>query len=491
MDQLLQQSSPELDLERTTESPPPGIAGKSTLTSRLSAPPVVFRVTDPETARVFGEALAGHARVARAAAQSVGLRDANGVAADAEHAVARAASSSGAPLPTHVQRQFEGSLGADLSAVRVHTGGASAEAAHAVGARAYTVGQDIHFADGQFRPDDPFGMHLLAHEVAHTVQQAGGAQRRQHKLEVSTPHDALEVEADRAADAMVSGAPAHIAGAPVDLARKVRRGPNNSYSKGAGLTWEGNTALTEEENKQWAEKQGAFAQKAAGFAAKKLGLDTGAVIKKAKARVDTEIEIRQQSVGHLDTEIKNAKKQGKDVSELQKQRDKDQRELEGLKGSRDDVITKATEMANKANETVKSLASVGEKVVSLSGGKIETTMFKSMSDVTAKIENYAKLVEAAHQIYDTDAALKAFQAEPTFDTAAAWGNTVAKSLSMCSSLVSGLPAGWGSVISGVLQMPQVLIPAFISISKSYYARLDAATKEGTGKGKILKDGETG
>ncbi|MBK7191815.1 MAG: DUF4157 domain-containing protein, partial [Myxococcales bacterium] len=128
-------------------------------------------------------------RVARAAAQAAGLRDANGVAADAEAAVDRAASSTGAPLPTHIQRQFEGSLGADLSGVRVHTGGESQQAAQAVGAKAYTVGNDIHFAAGNYQPDDPFGMHLLAHEVAHTVQQSGGAQRRQHKLEVSTPQD--------------------------------------------------------------------------------------------------------------------------------------------------------------------------------------------------------------------------------------------------------------------------------------------------------------
>ena len=62
---------------------------------------------------------------------------------------------------------------------------------------------------------------------------------------------------------------------------------------------------------------------------------------------------------------------------------------------------------------------------------------------------------------------------------------------MCSSLVSGLPMGWGDVISGALQMPQVVIPAFISISRAYQARIDAATKDGTGKGKILGDGETG
>jgi hypothetical protein len=139
-------------------------------------------------------------------------RDDNGVAAGADAAVATASGSTGAPLPADVRGRFEGSLGADLSGVRVHTGAESAAAANAVGARAYTIGNDIHFNAGQYAPTDPFGMHLLAHEVAHTVQQSGGAQRMQAKLEVSTPGDAAEVEADRAADAMVSGQQALVTG---------------------------------------------------------------------------------------------------------------------------------------------------------------------------------------------------------------------------------------------------------------------------------------
>lgn len=72
-------------------------------------------------------------------------RDANGVAEGAESAVAAASSSSGSPLPDTLMRKFESSLGADLSGVRVHTGAESAAANDAVGARAYTVGNDIHF----------------------------------------------------------------------------------------------------------------------------------------------------------------------------------------------------------------------------------------------------------------------------------------------------------------------------------------------------------
>ncbi|HEX3477081.1 MAG TPA: DUF4157 domain-containing protein, partial [Kofleriaceae bacterium] len=120
-------------------------------------------------------------------------RDASGVAEGAEGAVAAASSSTGSSLPGPILRKFESSLGADLSGVRVHTGGESQAAAASVGARAYTVGQNIHFAEGQYDPSSAAGQHLIAHEVAHTVQQRGGATHRQNKLEVSSPGDPAEV----------------------------------------------------------------------------------------------------------------------------------------------------------------------------------------------------------------------------------------------------------------------------------------------------------
>jgi hypothetical protein len=145
---------------------------------------------------------------------------------DMQHAVAAAErGSSGAPLPHTLMRKFEGSLGSDLSGVRIHTGGASERAAEAVGALAYTTGNHIHFGRGRYEPASTAGQHLLAHEIAHTVQQSGSTTHRQFELEVSSPGDPLEQEADRAADAMVSGAsaivPAASAGALVQ--RQVHR----------------------------------------------------------------------------------------------------------------------------------------------------------------------------------------------------------------------------------------------------------------------------
>jgi hypothetical protein len=148
-------------------------------------------------------------------------RDSNGVEAGAEHALSQASSSSsGRGLPDPLRDKFEQSLGADLSAVRIHDGAASAASASAVGAKAYTVGNDIHFGAGHYDPTSSAGEHLLAHEVAHTVQQSGGIGRKaQFKLEVSSPGDAHEVEADRAADAMIAGSKATVGGADAHVAR--------------------------------------------------------------------------------------------------------------------------------------------------------------------------------------------------------------------------------------------------------------------------------
>ena len=130
-------------------------------------------------------------------------------AAAADHATA--APGSGSALPDSLRGKFESSLGADLSGVRIHAGEASATAADAVSAKAYTVGNDIHFAAGEYNPSSRAGEQLLAHEVAHTVQQAGSVGHApQYKLEVSTPGDAAEVEADRSAEAMVAGRPAAV-----------------------------------------------------------------------------------------------------------------------------------------------------------------------------------------------------------------------------------------------------------------------------------------
>ena len=87
--------------------------------------------------------------------------------------------SGGSKLPDGVRTKMEPKLGADLSDVRVHTGGESAQAATGLGARAFTVGSDVHFNAGEFAPGSKEGDRLLAHELTHVVQgKKSGIQRK-------------------------------------------------------------------------------------------------------------------------------------------------------------------------------------------------------------------------------------------------------------------------------------------------------------------------
>lgn len=122
-------------------------------------------------------------RQADAAADRV-MRQASSQGASGALAVTRPpelAPRSGA-LPAALRAMFEPAFGQDFSDVRVHADGAAAAAAQSVQARAYTQGRDIVFGAGQYAPGTRTGQSLLAHELAHVVQQkrgqAGGVQRK-------------------------------------------------------------------------------------------------------------------------------------------------------------------------------------------------------------------------------------------------------------------------------------------------------------------------
>lgn len=83
----------------------------------------------------------------------------------------------GRPLDPRTRSFFEPRFGADFSGVRVHDDPAASAAAEAVRARAYAVGDSIVFAAGEYAPDTDAGRRLLAHELAHVVQEAGGLWR--------------------------------------------------------------------------------------------------------------------------------------------------------------------------------------------------------------------------------------------------------------------------------------------------------------------------
>src|SRR6516225_6473274 len=96
-----------------------------------------------------------------------------------------------------------GARGVDFPSVRLHYRGAD-RICRAFGATALTVGSDIYFRDGAFAPHTPAGLRILAHEVAHVVQQRRGAVTARPVaggLAVAPAGSAEEQEAEAAADA--------------------------------------------------------------------------------------------------------------------------------------------------------------------------------------------------------------------------------------------------------------------------------------------------
>jgi len=80
----------------------------------------------------------------------------------------------GRPLSASTRAFFEPRLDFDLGGVRIHTDAHTAAAARDIDALAFTVGRDVVFGDGEYRPDNEAGRRLLAHELVHVVQQDAG-----------------------------------------------------------------------------------------------------------------------------------------------------------------------------------------------------------------------------------------------------------------------------------------------------------------------------
>ena len=77
----------------------------------------------------------------------------------------------GRKLPTKVRTEMESSIGRDFSQVNIHTGTDAIHMNKDLHAQAFTHGKDIYFNSGKYRPETSAGKHLLAHELAHVVQQ--------------------------------------------------------------------------------------------------------------------------------------------------------------------------------------------------------------------------------------------------------------------------------------------------------------------------------
>jgi hypothetical protein len=124
--------------------------------------------------------------------------------------------SPGAPLEPGTRDTMGAAFGFDFGRVRVHTDARAAASAQAVDAAAYTVGSHVVLraagpgataGDGPASPARSPGWRLLAHELAHVVQQRGLRGEPDH-LELGSPGDGHERQADAAAATVAAGGPA-------------------------------------------------------------------------------------------------------------------------------------------------------------------------------------------------------------------------------------------------------------------------------------------
>lgn len=101
----------------------------------------------------------------------------------------------GTPLSGQLKDHMESSFGTSFEKVRIHNNTEAANMSKAIGAKAFTHGNDIYFNTGYFAPYSQTGKHLLAHELTHVVQQSGGKQGNANPVQAGTSlHREVELD---------------------------------------------------------------------------------------------------------------------------------------------------------------------------------------------------------------------------------------------------------------------------------------------------------
>jgi hypothetical protein len=120
-------------------------------------------------------------------------------------ALALAEGGGGRPVSAPLRARVEEATGGTLEGVRLHADRRAAESAGMLGARAFTVGRDVYFGLGEYRPGSTDGDRLIAHELVHTLQPGAAAgPDLQSRGALSRHDDPAEREAEAAAGAIVA-----------------------------------------------------------------------------------------------------------------------------------------------------------------------------------------------------------------------------------------------------------------------------------------------
>lgn len=177
----------------------------------------------PSTAREFREGFGPHLAIQREGIGPIGT--------GAPDLVRDVVASPGQPLDPRLRSVMEPELGYDFSRVRVHSDRPAAQSADAIGANAYTAGDHIVFGTGRFDPSSTGGRRLVAHELAHVIQQADGpvaGHEIDSGMSVSTPDDSFErAAASLSENAIHADGPAIPGRGPIAPLPSGSRGPGS------------------------------------------------------------------------------------------------------------------------------------------------------------------------------------------------------------------------------------------------------------------------
>ncbi len=130
----------------------------------------------------------------------------------------------GQPLPKSLKSSFENKFQAGFDNVRVHTDTASVQMSQAIGAQAFTHGNDIYFNSGKYNPGSSSGQELLAHELTHTIQQTGSKVQTKLSTPASVNRKSNKIHAKR------QGANVQLRQAPPEQAESASPGTQPSTS---------------------------------------------------------------------------------------------------------------------------------------------------------------------------------------------------------------------------------------------------------------------
>ena len=165
-------------------------------------------ISDEELAAETGESAGVSEPGMPAAGRSPGTAQARAGSEGLQRGAALPASSGGAAMPQPLRQSMEHAFQSDFSGVQIH---ADSERAAALGALAYTEGDSVHMAPGQYNPGSQVGRELIGHELAHVVQQREGRVSATGQAKGLAINDApgLESEADELGKRAANGEVVH------------------------------------------------------------------------------------------------------------------------------------------------------------------------------------------------------------------------------------------------------------------------------------------